>query len=294
MALLTSCPEPEPCTNDIAIDRSRGACTEDLAPTPSVSIQVNGSIRTITSNNIPDHKVGLFGQVPGALNPNAITAQSSTYELTTQPEQASQLTPLLGPIGPVYSFGVLLNGVELDPTPAEPFPHDGNRGPSANWDWNLEASNVNLGLDCSDAHVQPNGKYHYHGEPHGFLDNMSISGQEMTLIGYAGDGFPIYYLYAYSVASDRTSSVTAMSSSYRLREGERPGDGVDAPCGEYDGTYAADYEYVPGLGDLDEANGRVGVTPEYPAGTYYYVLGDAFPFIPRYFRGTPSEDFRLN
>src|SRR5262249_9329069 len=37
------------------------------------------------------------------------------------------------------------------------------------------------------------------------------------------------------------------------------------------GYYVEDYEYVAGLGDLDDANGRTVVTPEYPSGTYAYV-----------------------
>ena len=32
-----------------------------------------------------------------------------------------------------------------------------------------------------------------------------------------------------------------------------------------------DWNYVGGMGDLDECNGRWGPTPEYPEGTYYYV-----------------------
>jgi hypothetical protein len=48
---------------------------------------------------------------------------------------------------------------------------------------------------------------------------------------------------------------------------------------------------VKGLGDLDETNGRTGVTPEYPNGTYYYVLTDNWPFIPRMFRGTADASF---
>ena len=84
-----------------------------------------------------------------------------------------------------------------------------------------------------------------------------------------------------------------MSSSYNLKAGSRPGDGITAPCGAYDGVYVNDYEYVAEGGTLDEANGRSGVTPEYPGGTYYYVITDEFPGIPRYFKGTPSNDFRI-
>ena len=36
------------------------------------------------------------------------------------------------------------------------------------------------------------------------------------------------------------------------------------------GFFVNDYEYSRGLGDLDEHNGRFGVTPEYPNGTYAY------------------------
>ena len=52
-----------------------------------------------------------------------------------------------------------------------------------------------------------------------------------------------------------------------------------------------DYEYSAGLGQLDECNGRRGVTPEFPNGSYHYVLTDSFPFIPRCFRGTPDTSF---
>ncbi|MFM8491275.1 MAG: YHYH protein, partial [Candidatus Methylopumilus sp.] len=36
------------------------------------------------------------------------------------------------------------------------------------------------------------------------------------------------------------------------------------------GAYMEDYEYVPGLGDLDEHNGRFCITADYPNGIYAY------------------------
>lgn len=287
------------CTSDQVVDTSRGDCTENLTATSNYTESIQGNTRVITANSIPNHEVGLFGHAQGALNPNAISAQSETYNITTTPAVASELTPLLSTVGqlpaagPKYSFGILFNGVELDPVAAEPFPHEGANSPDANWEWNLEALNAPLGLDCNNAHVQPNGKYHYHGKPTLFLDNLNISTNKMTLIGYAADGFPIYYKYAYQSANDSNSTVVAMTCSYRLKSGNRPGDGVTAPCGTYDGVYSNDYEFVASIGTLDEANGRTGVTPEYPNGTYYYVLTDHFPSIPRYFRGTPSADFKI-
>ena len=38
------------------------------------------------------------------------------------------------------------------------------------------------------------------------------------------------------------------------------------------GTMIEDYEFVSGLGHLDESNGRYCVTPEFPNGTYAYFM----------------------
>ena len=56
------------------------------------------------------------------------------------------------------------------------------------------------------------------------------------------------------------------------------------------GLYAEDYEYVSGLGALDQYNGRISVTPEYPGGTYAYFVtmnadgSSAYPYVigPQY------------
>lgn len=291
--------ETPKCYSSQELDNSRGACNETLDFTPQFSESISETIRTISTNSIPNHLVGVFGQGQGSLNPNAILAQNETYQITTNPTIAASLTPLLSTtgigrdLGPQYSFGILLNGVELDPVAAEPFPHEGPMSSNVNWEWNLEAINVRIGLDCNNAHVQPTGKYHYHGPPTLYLEELDIVSNKMSLIGYSADGFPIYYKYAYENASDNTSAIVAMSSSYQLKSGNRPGDGISAPCDVFNGVYSNDYEFIEGLGILDEANGRTGVTPEYPDGTYYYVITEEFPSIPRYFKGTPSNDFKI-
>lgn len=263
-----------------------GVCDTELSLTPSVTITIDGTERTIVTNSIPDHEVGTF------MNAD-VSEQNETYTITTEPEVTGSLISLQGDSGPEYQFGILLNGIELDPIAAEPWPHNGIDDPDVNWDWNLEALNVPIGLDCNYAHVQPTGKYHHHGAP--TLNDLVLNadGSEMVQIGWAADGFPIYYKYAYTDATDTTSAVIAMTSSYEMKTGDRPGDGITAPCSEYNGAYSADFEYIEGLGTLDETNGRTGVTPEFPDGTYYYVLtdGDEFPSIPRAFVGTPSSDF---
>ena len=282
-----------PCISDQIFSQSRGNCNVSLSVGTSFSENITENSKIISSNSIPNHMVGLFGNVPGALNPHSISEQNLVYNLPISPVIAQSLIPLQGANGPNYSFGIMLNGIELDPVAAEPFPHEGRDSPNANWDWNLEATNTPLGLDCNNGHVQPSGQYHYHGAPISYLDNQNLSSDTMNLIGYAADGFPIYYKYAFSDPFDETSSITEMTTSYRLKTGLRPGDGISAPCDEYNGVYVNDYEYINELGSLDEANGREGKTPEYPNGTYYYIITEDFPGIPRYFKGIPSNDFSI-
>src|SRR5205085_5876728 len=102
---------------------------------------------------------------------------------------------------------------------------------------------------------------------------------------YAADGFPIYGPWGYSDANDAKSKVKVLKSSWRLKQGTRP----DGPGGKYDGSFTRDFEFVNGAGDLDECNGRDGLTKEYPDGTYYYVLTKEFPFVPRAWRATPDQ-----
>ena len=65
------------------------------------------------------------------------------------------------------------------------------------------------------------------------------------------------------------------------------------------GSYAEDFEYVAGSGDLDEHNGRFCITPEYPEGTYaYFATIDAdgvstYPYVigPTYYGVVATENF---
>jgi len=141
-------------------------------------------------------------------------------------------------------------------------------------------------LDQDDAHVQPSGTYHYQGEPKGLITSWSPI-QHSSRIGFAADGFPIYAMFGYANPNDPSSPVRALRSSWRVKTGSRSG----GPGGEYDGTYGEDFEFVAGLGDLDEANGRETVTPEYPNGTYAYFVTESFPFIPRMLAGVADPSF---
>jgi hypothetical protein len=240
----------------------------------SVSVTLDGTYRYITANGLPDHATGEF---PNAHNPNSISAQSYSYRLPLMPT-VREATPYNVP----QSFGIAVNGVPFDPFAAEWYQNDRTSG------WQVEASSgfIDLGLDANNAHVQPNGAYHYHAIPTGLVPDLSADSHS-PLVGWAGDGFPIYVRYGYREATDPTSGIIDMQSSYRLRSGTRQ----SGPGGDYDGTYVEDYEYTADAGDLDESNGRFGVTPEYPDGTYYYVLTEAFPAIPRYFKAATDPTF---
>ena len=105
----------------------------------------------------------------------------------------------------------------------------------------------------------------------------------MTLVGWAADGFPIYARYGYSLAADAASTLKVIKSSYRLKgapDANRPSTGL-LPMG----TFLQDYEYVTGLGDLDECKGRSSVTPEFPAGIHHYYATDTYPYLQRCVKG---------
>jgi hypothetical protein len=251
----------------------------EAPPAPArVSITIEGTQRVIQSNGLPDHPTGRF---PNGDNPNRIVAQN--YRFTVPARPSTNTTPSKLEAQP---FGIAVNGVLFDPGTAEYWHNDRSSG----WHYDAKGDAFSLGLDTNNAHVQPNGAYHYHGIPHALLSRISGGRPAVTLLGWAADGFPIYGPWGHDNANDRTSRLRQLKSSYQLKSGMRPATSAQ-PGGQYDGIFEEDYMYVAGSGDLDECSGRVGVTPEFPDGTYYYVLTEDFPFVPRAFRGTPDPSF---
>jgi len=255
--------------------RSESNRVETRIGTNRVALTVTGEERIISANGLPDHQPGEFPR-PG--NPNSISSQNYNFHLPAHPEIAAHPTPAGHAL-----FGVALNGVPFDPGTAEFW----NRDPRSGWNYEAKSGFINLGLDENNAHVQPTGAYHYHGLPSGLIQNLGGDGSKMLMIVYDADGFPIYTAYGYKQATDPKSGFKKMHSSYRLKIGTRP----NGPGGAYDGKFTADFEYVKESGDLDECNGRFGVTPEFPQGTYHYYITDEFPWISRVWRGTPDPSF---
>ncbi len=215
-----------------------------------VMIHTDDNYRYIESNGLPNHATGSF---PNSGNPNAITEQNHKFRVSLNPTKTNKASK-------VMLVGVAVNGIPFEPGTAEFWNRDRNSG------WNIQAfaRGVNLGIDSNNAHVQPNGTYHYHAKPTGLLDMTSD-----TLVGWAADGFEIHYIG------------NQARSSYQLKSGTRP----SGPSGRYDGTYDQDWEYVAGSGNLDECNG--GELNE----NYVYFNTDSNPFIQRCVFGTADASF---
>jgi hypothetical protein len=238
--------------------------------------------RLMTGNGIPEHSV------VGGNFATPISAQSLSVTFPLAPAISSPTGTAL--VRKPYGFA--LNSVKLDPgtdgtcssTATSTAPGGGCVAIMGRDPWNLEALGgaFKFGADENNAHVQPNGQYHYHGMPEG---SLAKAGMAVTLIGFAMDGFPIYARYGFTTATDASSPVKVMTSSYQKKANP---DAGRPPVDIFPmGTFTQDYEYVAGSGDLDECNGRTGVTPDFPSGTYHYLITDTFPFIQRCLKGSP-------
>ena len=175
--------------------------------------------------------------------------------------------------------------------------------------WQRDATVWELaGQDAANGHPAPvaggtpiggfeEGEYHHHFNPTSLRTQLGDNGTSHSpILGFAYNGFPVYGPFGFANA-DGTGGVVRMESSYRLKTGPRP-TGPNDPGGTYDGSYLQDWEYVAGLGHLNEHNMRFAVTPEYPGGTqaYYLTLNSGlttmYPHIvgPNYFGVVVAEN----
>ncbi len=247
----------------------------------------------VTTEGMPSYPTGPF--LDG--NPSQAQAQGRIFKLPLSPEpnigNSTSTTP--GNIG-VFINGVALfdyrDGVAWNPQtnslcggPGNP-PCPGGMG--ATMDWNRDAIPAEMeGFDCSKGHPAM-GNYHHHQNPSAFdLDLNVVSSicnlydaeglyaidpaSHSPLIGYAYDGYPIYGAYGFKNA-DGTGGVSRIKSSYQLQNMTTRNNGPDVSTTYFLGYFREDYEYVNQTAEdyLDEHNGRICVTPEYPNGTYAY------------------------
>lgn len=226
-----------------------------------VSIKITSGQRCFLANGLPNHETGIF---PNRYNPNRIRSQNIRMCVTTTPTKNAKPKMHRG------SIGISINGVQFRPGTAGYYDganrHGHSHDPSSGWKLEgLNPGNI-LGMDNNNAHVGPNGLYHYHG-----VASSLVKSAGNGPMGYAADGFPIYY-----ASSTRTSS-------YKLKSGMRP----SGPGGAYDGTYEQDFVYMAGSGTLDQCNGMQ------INGKYAYFATETYPFLPRCLWGSVSADFNM-
>ena len=250
--------------------------------TESVTISVSDNSCTLTSNSIPNHD---FNDNTANFATN-VAEVSQSLSIPRNPGLASSSTAL----AQQQYDAIMINGVVLDILSAGCYnPSSNNADGDGNTPvgchdgetWLLDPlGTYRFGTDSHNAHTQPNGLYHYHGNPNAlFDDNPGPSGS--PVIGFAADGFPIYG--SYFLDSD-SGTVRKAVSGYTLKNGSRPGPDASNPGGNYDGTYNNDYEFT-NVGDLDPCNGMM------VNGQYGYYVTDTYPWVIKCFSGTPDSSF---
>ncbi|QRN93328.1 YHYH protein [Archangium violaceum] len=237
------------------------------------------------TNSIPNHNFNDGNQEFA----NQVKKVTEVFEITTRPRVEPRNTPL----SINYDNGILLNGVKLDLLAAacycvgdEPLGEEKIGCLSMDRPWRYDPmSPINqFGADEHNAHAQPDGAYHYHGNPHAlFNEEPDEVTEESPVIGFAADGFPIYGPYIKD-----GGEIREVRSSYRLKEGKRKHLQNEAcfPGGDYDGRFRDDWEYDEDSGDLDECNGMDR------NGKYGYYVTNTYPWVMACFRGIPDGSFR--
>ena len=235
----------------------------------SVAVDVTGTTRTIETNALPDHETGEF---PNEGNPNTISAQDITYEFTTEPQFLGEETIARVP-------GVAVNGVKFEPSTAESVTCDSGETYSVD---GLQDT-YDLGMDFNNAHVQPTGEYHYHGISEMLVDAYG-SDNDLVHVGFAADGFLMYYSKSGAYKSGYSLSTEPRVGTDCVGSGPLGGDSVEIEGTTPDGTFLSDWVHSDETGDLDACNGtEIG-------GTYVYIVTDNYPFIGRCLNGEVSED----
>lgn len=188
------------------------------------------------------------GGAAGGNNPNRIVVATETFRIPLNPvNNATATDTALGTVG------VAVNGIPI----YNPFE-----------DANQTAATGRIFSGCC-GHPQLTGVYHYHKYPTCLrflkgdiwqserekcdeIDALIATGGHSPLIGFALDGWPVYGPVGWK---DTNRMSKLLKSSYTGAN-----DAYGNPT------------YVAASGDLDECNGLVSPTPDYPEGIYHYVM----------------------
>ncbi|MCB1196966.1 MAG: YHYH protein [Deltaproteobacteria bacterium] len=238
-------------------------------------IAENDTKCTFISNSIPNHNVN------GTAFATTMSAVQETFQISKTPTAAASTTAL----SLTVDNAIMLNGVKLDLLAAAcagvADEKIGCNDDTKPWRFDPMYTGNNFGTDDNHAHTQPDGAYHYHGDPLAMYDD---TGNVISpVIGFAADGFPIYGTYI-----DDDGTVRKVESGYTLKDGggarvSQVGEEI-FPGGNYDGTYRDDWEWTD-AGDLDACNGMMY------KGNYAYFVTRSYPWILGCFTGTPDPTF---
>jgi YHYH protein/Secretion system C-terminal sorting domain len=263
----------------------------------------------VNCTGIPSYVIGPYLD----RNPSLGTNRKYLFKFPQNPQPNTGTATSVG----MGTTGVLINGVPIY-NYADGMSYN-NQGV---WHQNAIAFE-NDGFDCAKGHPSPvfngppgpggtlvGGSYHHHQNPSAFniatvplstvcsiylADGLYVpdSTQHGPLIGFAFDGYPIYGGYGYA-DPQVPGPVRRMRPSYQLRNildrttlpnGTTASQAGPSLAAQPLGSYFEDFVWVARSGDLDEHNGRLCVTPEYPQGTYaYFATIDAagnsvYPYI---------------
>lgn len=267
-----------------------------LGFTGSINITDSGNGCQLTSNEIPNHD---FNDASARFATD-VSEQSSQFQIDKTPSFANQVTQVSLQVTNV----VFLNGATLDLLAAacydvgnEPLGDEkigcGQDQVDNPWRYDPMSSLNRFGTDQNNAHTQPDGTYHYHGNPVAMFDqDCNVSGNASPVIGFAADGYPVFGF----CFEDESGVVRKAQSSYQLKDdgGSRqpvagyttPQEGVGAiASANYDGQFIGDWEYQSGTGDLDECNGMM------VNGQYGYFITEQYPWVLACYKGTPDASF---
>jgi len=238
--------------------------------TAGVALAQENGLLYVGSNGMAAHAMGLW--------PNTTVTSATPQHWVFALNQTPTETVTKYPVPTNNIIGVAINGVPFFSVVAEEIDTltwVNDPSVTETYTVNIAAGTSYVGPDASNGYLTSTGAYVYRANP--TLLYTLNSSQHSPLIGFALDGFPIYGPYGYRRV-DGSGGIIQNTSSYRLRNdyrlstrtvvnGQAYAD-YAAPTGEYIG----DWEYVAGLGTLDEHNGRFVKTPEYPYGTYAYFV----------------------
>jgi hypothetical protein len=270
---------------------------------PNISITGSGSGASIT----PIVQNGAITSVK-IINGGIGYSQRSTFITITPPGSSCKFDSKIQ-TWRVNLFEKYFNNIADD---------DGIISKGINKNYQLEYSHLYAPRKLREAvySVNQNGNVLY-GSPDLIKVNNTeqLSTKHSPIIGWAYDGNPIYGPYGY--ITKRGGVISPMKSGYELNSSQqRP----NFPLG----FFVEDYVYSEKSDEtvLDKNNGRFGVTPEFPNGTYAYfatinynssdnsgpfvnyrrpvfpyLIGDAFKSIPNEFNfkiASNQDDFDLN